>query len=228
MTDNPEDRYRYLDMIALVSGTDKSSHFHNYTKVYSDYFDAIKEQPIKFLEIGILSVGSVRMWEAYFPAAELHFIDIDPSLIQYHSTRSHYHFLDQGNPHALNQFIEAVGKDFDIIIDDGGHMANQQITSFLVLFSALKSGGVYVIEDLHTSYWSHYGGEGSLENPKSSPSSTIEFLKKLIDDLNYVGARTACASHERISPLILNDLSFFQEQILSMHFYDGLCLIIKR
>lgn len=220
--------YRSLDAIALASGTDKSSVHHYYTKIYSDYFDVIKDKPLKFLEIGIFYGHSVRMWEAYFSKAELHFIDIDSSRIEYQSTRSHYHFLDQSNPYALNQFIESTGGDFDIMIDDGGHMMNQQITSFLLLFSALKSGGVYVIEDLHTSYWNHFGGGGTFSDPKSSPTSTIEFLKKLIDDLNYVGAKTCCASHAKIAPDIQAELSLFQAQILSLHFYDGLCLIIKR
>lgn len=226
--DQRELSYHYLDDIAIAVGTDKSSLGHNYTRIYSDYFDTIKDHTIKFLEIGIFYGSSVRMWESYFPNAELHFIDNNLAQIKYKSTRSHYHFLDQSNPHALNQFVEATGGEFDIIVDDGGHLMNQQITSFLILFPALKSGGVYVIEDLHTSYWTPFGGGGTFSHPKSSPSSTIEFLKQLIDDLNFVGARTGCANHDKIPLEVQAKLNLFQEQILSLHFYDSLCLIIKR
>lgn len=226
--DQEDLHYYYLDTIAKVTETDKSSNAHNYTKVYSHYFDRIKDHSLKFLEIGIFYGSSVKMWEGYFPNAELHFIDNNPSIIRYYSSRSHYHFLDQSNPHELKQFIDSTGGEFDIIIDDGGHFMDQQITSFLFLFPTLKSGGMYVIEDLHTSYWMKYGGEGTLSHPKSSPGSTIEFLKQAIDDVNYVGARTGCADYDKASLEIQARMNMFQKEILSLHFYDSLCFIIKR
>lgn len=220
--------YHYLDTLAKVAGTDKSSTFHNYTKIYGHYFDSIKDHSLKFLEIGIFRGNSVQLWESYFPNAELHFIDDNPDIIQYQSSRSHYHFLDQSNPQELRHLIDSTGGEFDIIIDDGGHFMNQQITSFLILFPALKSGGMYFIEDLHTSYWTTYGGGGTVSHPKSSPGSTIEFLKQAIDDVNYIGARTECANYERASLVVQAKLNIFQKEIFSLHFYGSLCLIIKR
>lgn len=221
------DEYGYLDRLAIEAGTDKSSKGHNYTKVYAHYLNFFKDKPIKFLEIGILFGQSVKLWEKYFQNAELHFIDIDSKQIQYHSERSTYHFLDQGDKAQLQTFIES-NSNFDVIIDDGGHYMDQQINSFIILFQALNSGGIYIIEDLHTSYWKKFGGGGDFENPVSSPESTIEFLKSLIDDLNYIGARTGISDFEQVPLSILSTLNYFQENILSMHFYDSLCIIIKR
>src|SRR5205085_1265677 len=93
--DANEKKYRQLDKIALEAGTDKSSAYHNYTRVYSEYFSKYQNSPIKFLEIGIQYGNSVKLWERYFPNAELHFIDIDPKPILYFSDRAHYHFIDQ-------------------------------------------------------------------------------------------------------------------------------------
>jgi hypothetical protein len=42
---------------------------------------------------------------------------------------------------------------FDIIVDDGGHTMAQQTTSLVHLLRKVKSGGLYIIEDLHTSYF---------------------------------------------------------------------------
>ena len=70
---------------------------------------------------------------------------------------------------SLIQFIQQSGGDFDIILDDGGHKMDQQITSFRVLFPILKSGGVYIIEDLGTSYLLEWGGYGTKPNPKTGP-----------------------------------------------------------
>lgn len=160
------------------------------------------------------------MWEEYFKSAELHFMDITDQGIQYFSKRSHYHLCNQENAEQLQGFVKTTGGDFDIIIDDGGHTMKQQITSFSVLFPHVKSGGMYIIEDLHTSYWERYGG--------GRKKTTINFLKTLIDDVNYVGAKTSRASHLNLSPAILEDLNIYKEKIYSIHFYDSVAIIIKR
>lgn len=229
--------YQYLDKLALTLDpkliTDKSSDWHNYTEIYSYYFGPIKDKPLKFLEIGIYKGSGVKLWENYFKNAELHFIDITFDYVQYSSKRSHYHLADQSNPDQLLQVVNTIGGKFDIIIEDGGHTMTQQIISFQTLFPYLNSGGLYIIEDLHTSYWhtyqgAIYGGYGTLENPKAGPNTAIQFLKDLIDDVNFVGARTASANHRKDLSAIGPELNIYREQILGMHFYDSLCIIIKR
>ena len=71
------------------------------------------------------------------------------------------HVGDQAKKDVLRKLIRDAGivpgehpwlsgeGQFDIIIDDGGHYPDQIKTSFRVLFhSALRPGGVYVIEDI--------------------------------------------------------------------------------
>ena len=160
------------------------------------------------------------MWEEYFPNADLHFIDITFDNVQYRSDRSRYYLCDQNNSAQLLDFIQSSGGNFDVILDDGGHTMSQQITSFCTLFPHVKSGGMYIIEDLHTSYWSLFGGGGA--------DSTIHFLKSLIDDVNYVGAKTSGASHRDLPSSLLDELNLYQKQIYSIHFYDSVAIIIKR
>jgi len=217
-----------MDTLALEAGTDKSSAFHNYTKVYSQYFAPIKSDPIKFLEIGIYKGDSVKMWEAYLPNAELHFIDITGALIEYQSTRSYYHFLDQSDAKALELFGHRVGGNYDVIIDDGGHTMTQQLTSFHWLFPLVKSGGLYIIEDLHTSYWKTYGGKGNLNHPQAGAGTAVEFLKNLVEHVNYVGAATACADSDKVPPALMQRLNYYQSQIESIHFYSSVCIIRKK
>jgi hypothetical protein len=215
------EEYKYLDGLALQAGADKGSSFHNYTEIYAKYFAPLKERPIKFLEIGIYQGSSVKLWESYFQQADLHFIDITLGAAQYFSKRSHYHIANQENSSDLENFLRETGGNFDVILDDGGHTMNMQIVSFQVLFPHLKSGGMYIIEDLHTSYWPSFGG-GAVRG------TTISFLKDLIDDLNFVGNRTTRASHRNLTPSILNSLSLYQREIESIHFYDSVAIIIKR
>lgn len=220
--------FLYMDNLALQAGTDKSSAFHNYTEVYSQYLAPLKNKPVKFLEIGIFKGNSVKLWESYFPRAELHFIDINPDRIEYHSSRSQYHFLSQSDAKALKLFGKQVGGNFDVIIDDGGHTMKQQIISFKNLFHLVKSGGLYIIEDLHTSYWSNHGGKGDKEHPKAGQGTAIAFFKNLVDDLNYVGAATGCADFDHSPASLRETLSTYQSDIYSIHFYSSVCIIIKR
>ncbi len=226
------DDYRNMDDLAVqLDGTrasGKGSNWHNYTEVYSRYFASLKNKPIKFFEIGIFEGNGVQMWEQYFPNAELHFMDITFDYAKYFSTRSHYHLGDQANVYDLHRVIDSTGGDFDIIIDDGGHTMKQQLVSFVTLFPFVKSGGMYVIEDLHTSYWKDYGGGGTYQHPKAGPGTFIQFLKDRIDDVNYVGARTLCADHSKVPPEIEKELDSFKKEIYSLHFYDSLCFILKR
>lgn len=79
----------------------------------------------------------------------------------------------------MQKFAQSVGPEFDIIIDDGCHIVEHQITSFKTLFPLIKPKGMYIIEDLHTSYWKEYGGKGTLDNPQTTPLSAIKFLQRL-------------------------------------------------
>lgn len=224
----------YMDELAIrfdpgnTSG--KSSKVHNYVEAYANYFHHRRNEPIKLLEIGIHKGHSVQLWENYFPQGDLHFMDIRFDDIEYHSKRSHYYLADQANVDDLNRVIHETGGCFDVIIDDGGHWMNQQITSFIHLFPHVKSGGLYIIEDLHTSYWQGHGEEGcgTTDDPKAGSGTCIEFLKKLIDDVNYVGARGYGASHVAIPNHLEAGLNYYQKQIYSIAFYDSLCVITKR
>lgn len=215
-----EEDYRYLDAIALDSGADKGSNYHNYTEVYSKYFAPFIDKPIKFLEIGIYRGASAKMWEKYFKKAELHFMDITFDAVEYQSDRSHYHLCNQENTQDLASLIKSTGGNFDVILDDGGHMMTQQITSFVTLFPHIKSGGMYIIEDLHTSYWPAFGGGGV--------HSTVNFLKSLIDDVNFVGATTTRASHQNLPYSTVKQLNIYRKEIESIHFYDSVAIIFKR
>lgn len=226
-----------LDQLALKYGTDKSSKWHNYTPVYEKYFSPIRHKSLRILEIGFFKGASARMWESYFPKSDLFFIDINKKLVDKYSIglskRCKCFVFDQSNTKSLSSFLDQVKTQFDIIIDDGGHTMDQQIKSFKNLFSSLKSGGIYIIEDLHTSYWKKnpfnnvdYGSNGSIKNPKSSKNSAINFFLDLVHDVNYVGAKTACADFKKGSKNL--ELNSYQAEIESIHFYSSICFILKR
>lgn len=218
-----------LSDLALELDTDKGPQAHNYTEIYVHYFAPLRDKSIKFLEIGIGNGRSVLMWEQYFPNAEFHFIDNDPRILEMPKSKgTFYHLLDQGDRVSLEEFVENAGGDFDIIIDDGGHFMHQQIISFQTLFPHLKSGGLYVIEDLHTSYWTSFGGHGNYQDPQAGDGTTIEFLKNLVEDLNYTSGATGYGDWKRTPPDLWETLNEYQRHIRSIHFYKSLCFIERQ
>lgn len=221
-----------LSDLALKYGSDKGPNDHNYTSTYEKYLSNIKDKPLKILEIGFAVGSSARIWDEYFthPQTRLYFMDNNKDCYNYMqglSARCSLHMIDQADSAQLLKFTGSIAQEFDIIIDDGGHMMHQQITSFKTLFPSLKKGGLYIVEDLHTSYWASYGSEGSYDHPKASQSSAIRFFQSLVDELNFIGARTGYANKNRCSQQSLAAFSSYQKEIASIHFYTSLCFIFK-
>ena len=121
----------------------------------------------------------------------------------------------------LNSIISKIGK-VDVIIDDGGHTNNQLLTSFNYLFEyGLKPNGLYVMEDLGTSYW--YKWSGGLNND----NSIINFLKQKVDGINY---RFWKGNRNDFTPKPIKSLvdsTYQDENILSITFMKGLSFIKK-
>ena len=211
-----------LDQLGVSCQTDKSSIHHNYLPTYQKYLESYRNQSFRFLEIGFWKGASARMWQAYFPLATLHFIDNDPkflSIAKELTSRCKLFILDQSNARELQAFLQRNGGNYDVIIDDGGHSMKQQMVSFNVLFPHLKSGGIYIIEDLHTSYHPQYIDD---------KVKTTDFLKSLVDDLNHIGFINWCADHNKCPTSLKAGLSIYQTQIAAIHFYSSICIIEKR
>ena len=88
----------------------------------------------------------------------------------------------------------------------------QQINTFEELFPTMAPNGVYLCEDLHTSYWREFGGG------YRRPGTFIEYSKGFIDNLN--------AWHSR-EPTSLA-VSPFTRSAHSVHFYDSIVVIERR
>lgn len=201
-----------LDDLALKYGTDKASNLHNYTRWYEKLLPTA-ESNISLLEIGVSDGKSLRMWREYYPNAFIKGIDID---------------VKKCNPIEGVLLLEADQKNlsfgeyvkFDVIIDDGSHRWEDQISSFKALWPHINPGGVYVIEDLHTSYCMEFGEPGGL--------NTTEFLHLLMDDVNMYGVG-GLGDHRNLLfyQEIKHYLNVYQKTVESMTFYPSICFIRK-
>lgn len=128
---------------------DTDKYEHGFIDVYEPYFNNLKD--IKHvLEIGVYNGGSLQYLSTKFPDAKIYGIDIE-NKTHYDTDKIKTYIVNQEDRDSLNKFLEETDVEFDVIIDDGGHTMKQQQVSFGVLFKRLKKGGLYILEDLHTS-----------------------------------------------------------------------------
>lgn len=142
--------------LTLKYECDKSPEGHNYGPFYDKWFGPLKDKVKNILEIGVFIDGrSLCVWNDFFPNAMVYGIDIqDPTTFEKIENRKpvKYFRLDGTVLSTFETLLEKTEKQqFDIIIDDASHHMDHQQITLKVAFPFLKSGGIFVIEDLHTS-----------------------------------------------------------------------------
>lgn len=168
----------------FLSGHDERVFkLHHYFDIYERHLSRYVGKAPRILEIGLGDGGSPELWLKWFgPNATLVNIDIDPPGTRLSPDSPVLTETgDQADPAFLARVVEKHGP-FDIVMDDGGHTARQQINSFNALYDALRDDGVFICEDTHTSYFDQFKDVDKF-------MSMIEFAKQLIDRLHepYLG-----------------------------------------
>ena len=179
------------------------------------------------MEIGIQNGGSLEIWSKYFENATfLVGCDINPDCtkLQYDDARISVVVAD-ANTNVAQQAILKHTHEFNIIIDDGSHRSSDIIKTFSRYFDYLSDNGVFVIEDLHCSYWQEF--EGGLYDPYSS----ISFFKCLTDIVNYESWGVDKTRKNRLAHFSEKYAIEFNEnmlaQIHSVEFVNSVCIIRK-
>lgn len=123
--------------------------FRHYLPIYERHFAKFVGTSAHVLEIGVYGGGSLSMWKDYFgERATIYGIDIRPESRAFDSPRTRIFIGDQADPGFWRRFVAEV-PDLDVVIDDGGHLYEQQVTSLEWLLPHLRPGGVYLCEDIH-------------------------------------------------------------------------------
>lgn len=189
--------------------------WESYLDVYSRLFVPYKSAQVRILEVGVMNGGTLDVLAAYFPnATEIVGVDIDPRC-------GGLTFTDPRIRVVVGD-IKTIAIDgwFDIIIDDGSHISEDVIKTFAFCFPMLQLGGLYVIEDLHASYWQGWGGG------LHTPASSMSFLKRLVDYINIEHWRIPADPISHVGALYEVDFVHLEE-IHSMEFVNSMCIIRK-
>jgi len=215
-----------LTQIADFFKSDKGSlifHKHLYTLPYENILTPYYNKEINLLEIGLNStctddIPSLNMWREYFGInAHIYGFDINPKFQKYNIMSNNIKVFigDQSNPIDLQKCCE---NNYDIIIDDGSHYSSHQQISFKELWRCLKSGGIYVIENLHWQPYNDTGMKtrelfrewknGNIINSEFITINETEIINKDIKSIDFYNSQ---------SP-------FFEPEVLK----DAFCVILKK
>jgi hypothetical protein len=173
-----------LDAIGLRHDTDKASDCNNFLAFYAQFLDAIRDKPVRVLDIGVLNGGSARTWRDYFHRGHIIGVDINPEVRNYAAGRLSIHIADQSKPDDLEYIARKLGP-FDLVIDDGSHVWDHQILTFKRLMPRVAPGGFYILEDLDTSYGKYVA---NYKQANTFGISAGEYRKQLSDWV--IGSRT--------------------------------------
>jgi glycosyltransferase involved in cell wall biosynthesis len=202
--------------------TDK---WESYLRRYSNLFAEFKDRTISLLEIGIQNGGSLEVWASYFQNAE-HIVgcDINPfcGLLEYDDARIKVIVGDATSRGTSSEILE-LSDSWDIVLDDGSHTSSDIIKAFSLYSGCVVNGGIYVVEDLHCSYWDAF--EGGL----SEPFSSISFFKRLADIVNHEHWGIDASRKSYLSDFADEYCCDFQEDTLarisSVEFTNSVCTI---
>lgn len=160
-----------LTEIGLKYKTDKAGREtgHGFTEFYYPHFAKLTNPTI--LEIGIYTGASLKMMEEFYGNPKIIGVDIE-SKTEYDNGHIKTLIADQSNRKQLLKVLD-YASEFDIIIDDGGHTMEQQFRTIATLFPYVKKGGIYILEDLHTSFI------GAHFNPNGDTFTSYDYIYRL-------------------------------------------------
>lgn len=210
-----------LDELGIKHETDKASNHHDYCKVYAHYLEPFRDKNISLIEIGVGGYQyedrggqSLRMWYDYFQNGKIIGIDLYKK-INIVNDRTEFW---QGSQVDDNLFLSILERERNaeqrIVIDDASHNNALTIQTFELIFPMLQSGDIYIVEDVHTSYFEsdEYNGSRDL----SAKNTSMNYFSRLTHQLNYLHINT-------------EDQRFdYAGKIEFIHFYKEVIVIKKK
>lgn len=141
-----------LDDLGQKHQTDKcrgSSAAHDYLRKYDFFFRPFKDKKFTFLELGIFKGASLATFREYFSQADIIGIDCEPESLTHQAPGTTVILGDLSKTDVLQGLAQYQPT---IVMDDASHQWPDQLRALLVLFPLVQPGGIYVMEDIHTSF----------------------------------------------------------------------------
>lgn len=202
--------------------------WQHYFEAYDKHLSRFLGGPINMLEIGVFRGGSLKMWQEYFgKGGTIYGMDIVEEAMIHNDENIRIIVGDQADKDFLRKFLDTI-PELDIVIDDGGHTATQQINAFEMIYPKIDKDGVYIVEDTHTSYMKEFQDLGI-------DVTFMEYTKNLIDQLHDFWRNSRVSASETIEKFTFGsdfndssiEVSDFCRMTKSIHIYDSMVVFEK-
>jgi hypothetical protein len=194
-----------LAEIAYSGNCRRIAKWAHYFEIYERHLSTYRGSDFRMLEIGVFGGGSLDLWREYFgPNATIFGIDVREECRELNGPKAQVRIGLQSDASFLQGVFAEMG-GLDVVLDDGSHKGADQWASFETLFPLMNEGGLYIIEDVCTSYWLRF----------SPFRSAIGLGKRIVDDMHawYHGKRTSTPGRDHVG---------------GVHFYDSMIVIEKK
>jgi len=187
-----------LDQLGVKHRTDKASYnsghkpAHNYLTKYDRFLEHLKlKEDVNILELGAgqgeRMGASVKVWAEYFPLSNsIHVVEIDPDARMLKTDKIVPRIGDLSDSRFLEELSNG---QWDLIIDDASHNWDHQISALASLFDSVRPGGIYIVEDIHTSfdkYRATYAGSPDPDSRGRSAQDRSDAMTVLSEIAYYV------------------------------------------
>jgi hypothetical protein len=180
----------------------------HYFDIYHRHLAKFRNSECHIMEVGIYSGGSLGMWRNYFgDKAHIYGADIEPACKVYEQDGVRVFIGDQADHSFWRKVKEEVPR-LDVLIDDGGHLAHQQIVTLEEMLPHLQADGVYICEDVHRAR-NHF----------------LLYVNGMTHGLHETKAVDDFQNSER---RLSSPVSDFQASVGSIHHYPFVTVIEKR
>lgn len=207
-----------IEEIYYNKTTKYTSKWSHYFSIYDTWFRRFINQNPKVLEIGVDNGGSMQMWKQYFSNPSLFGIDNRPKFefdnpVEYLGFDANLIVGDQGDSEFWDYFVSNTPK-LDVVIDDGSHFQNHQLLTMEKLWPHMNEGGIYMVEDTHSSYMKIFNGA-------YKGNTFVSTMKDVVDALHV----------DHMEDVAVNITNQFNNEpfrsIKAIHFYDSVVVVEK-
>lgn len=138
--------------------------WRHYFEIYHRHFAKFVGREVNVLEIGVYSGGSLGLWQHYFgPKCRIWGVDILEQCKAFETDAARVMLGDQGDRAFWQRFRQDVPV-IDIVIDDGSHFPEHQMVTMEEMLPHVRSGGVYLCEDVYGNRHSFHDFVNGLSN----------------------------------------------------------------
>ena len=204
-----------FEEIGLRHGTDKSTIYHDYLPFYEARLQHLRPERFVLVEVGVFHGASLRTWSEYFPHATVVGLDVLEGCRCHEAGNRHVRIGDASQAEVARAVVAEFGRPL-VVIDDGSHLWNQQIATLQHFWPQVLPGGIFIMEDIHTSFPDHqdaYHGESAV-----SAYDYIQGLNAWVVGHDYMGERTPPDDF----------VAACWPEVWSIEWYRHTCLINKR